>query len=330
VVGGINLDIQASSYAAFRAGDSNPGTVTMLPGGVGRNIAENLARLGCETELLTAFGDDAASETLRESCAGLGIGISGSLFLGGTASSLYVCILGPEGRLAGAVAAMDAFARLDPAFLDTRRALLDSASAIVVDANIPGESIAWLAARYGRSAGELSRGRPLLFLDPVSVAKARRAAECIGAFDCAKPNRAEAFALAGLDFDEDAPGEPSSLLPPLARVLHERGLGELYVSLGSEGFFYSDGAVSGLVRADRSPGRGASTFPPLVNVSGAGDAACAALVWAHVRGLDLRGRASAALAAAAFCASSIRTVHPDLSGTAILNIAQGVIHEPVL
>ncbi len=379
VVGGINLDIQATSYAAFRPGDSNPGTVAMLPGGVGRNIAENLARLGCATELLTVFGDDEPSATLRESCAKLGIGVSGSLSLAETASSLYVCILGPEGRLVGAVAAMDAFERLEPAFLETRRSLLDSASAIVVDANIPETSIAWLAARYGRSFGEgkvsglrpargneppggwggrysasphspQSSSRPLLFLDPVSVAKARRASACVGAFDFAKPNRAEAFALAGLDCADESPRRtapnytggnmacdaanaadlPQTGIVPVARILHERGLGELYVSLGADGMYYSDGAISGIARADSTPKRGAPAFPPLVNVSGAGDAACAALVWSRLSGLDLRGRAAAALAAAAFCASSTRTVHPDLSGIVILNLAEGVIHEPLL
>ncbi len=358
VVGGINLDIQAASYGAFRRGDSNPGSVSMVPGGVGRNIAENLVRLGLPTELVTVLGDDASSAMLRDSCARLGIGLSGALNLEGAACSHYVCLLGPDGSLEGAVAAMDAFERLSVAFLETRRALLDSASAIVVDANIPAGAIGWLAARYGRkfprrgagateSAGQLpSRPQfPRLFLDPVSAAKALRAVPFVGAFDCAKPNRVEAEVLAGIGSEcsdlagsRDGPGDDEAGLLPLARGLHGKGLGELFISLGASGLFYSDGSVAGIAspglrpafRSGPAGGPDAGLgFPPVVNVSGAGDAACAALVWASLAGYSLSGKAAFALAAAALCASSPFTVHPGLSAAAISEIAQGVTHEPL-
>ncbi len=376
VVGGINLDIQAASYGAFRRGDSNPGSVSMVPGGVGRNIAENLVRLGLATELVTVLGDDASSAMLRDSCARLGIGLSGALNLEGAVCSHYVCLLGPDGSLEGAVAAMDAFERLSVAFLETRRSLLDSASAIVVDANIPAGAIGWLAARYGRkfprrgagateSAGQPpSRPQfPRLFLDPVSAAKALRAVPFVGAFDCAKPNRVEAEVLAGIGSEcsdragarddpgnagarngvgrcgsRDGHGDDEAGLVPLARGLHGKGLGELFISLGASGLFYSDGSVAGIAspglrpvfRSGPAGGPDAGLgFPPVVNVSGAGDAACAALVWASLAGYSLSGAAAFALAAAALCASSPFTVHPGLSAAAISEIAQGVTHEPL-
>ena len=43
VIGGANADIIATSFKAFVPGDSNPGTVRLTAGGVGRNIAHNLA-----------------------------------------------------------------------------------------------------------------------------------------------------------------------------------------------------------------------------------------------------------------------------------------------
>ena len=54
IVGGANLDITGAPFAALIDRDSNPGLVTAAPGGVGRNIAENLARLGVPVKLLTA------------------------------------------------------------------------------------------------------------------------------------------------------------------------------------------------------------------------------------------------------------------------------------
>ena len=46
VVGGANMDIKAHSARAGGAADLNPGAAVTTPGGVGRNIAENLARMG--------------------------------------------------------------------------------------------------------------------------------------------------------------------------------------------------------------------------------------------------------------------------------------------
>ena len=359
VVGGMNLDIQAISRGKFLRGDSNPGSVSMLPGGVGRNIAENCARLGLEVELITALGDDHAADALRGSCSELGIGLSGSLAFDSTPSPHYICILGQDGSLEGAVAAMDALERLLPECLESSIELLDSAAAIVVDTNIPSDSIGWLATRYGRrgspnaasgagqgcgagqnggavrECGAIREGgrsggadptrewrHPLLFLDPVSCAKAVRAEPYIGAFDCAKPNRSEAGVLAARVARFDLRAEEPEL-DILARILHGRGLGELFISLGGSGFFYSDGHLRGRALAPRSG------FPPLLSVSGAGDAACAALVWASLAGFDLPGKAALALSAAALCASSSRTVHPDLTADALCHLSKGVIHESV-
>ncbi|MEZ5220286.1 MAG: PfkB family carbohydrate kinase [Ilumatobacteraceae bacterium] len=46
VIGGANIDMKAQSRARAATHTSNPGRTSMTPGGVGRNIAENLARLG--------------------------------------------------------------------------------------------------------------------------------------------------------------------------------------------------------------------------------------------------------------------------------------------
>ena len=50
VFGGINMDIWGRPAQSLLARDSNPGTVTMRPGGVGRNIAHDLRLLGLEVE----------------------------------------------------------------------------------------------------------------------------------------------------------------------------------------------------------------------------------------------------------------------------------------
>ena len=73
VIGGLNVDLIAASRNAIRPGDSNPGQVRTALGGVGRNIAENLCRLSCETALVTVLGDDDRGLRALHACEKLGI-----------------------------------------------------------------------------------------------------------------------------------------------------------------------------------------------------------------------------------------------------------------
>ena len=73
VVGGVNIDVGGRSFSPLVSGDSNPGVIRSSLGGVGRNIAHNLALLSVPVKLVTALGDDDGARRIRESCRVLGI-----------------------------------------------------------------------------------------------------------------------------------------------------------------------------------------------------------------------------------------------------------------
>jgi pseudouridine kinase len=350
VVGGINMDIQGRSYATFRPGDSNPGDASCVPGGVGRNIAENLVRLGEKVELIGVLGNDALSGELEASCATLEIGLSRTLRLPQSSASQYICLLDPEGKLVGAVASMQDYTHLQPEYLSNCIDLLDAADCIVVDSNIPQSSIEWLAGRYGRlrEASGMTTGHvPWLVLDPVSAAKAKRACRSIGLFSMAKPNIGEARILSGGGFagtiqprdvrwsEEEVREADSSVArsltaeaKKLGAALRARGLGEVFISLGPEGLYFegpgtADTPIAGIVRPP---------FPlpeelAIRNVSGAGDSACAALVWSRLEGCSIADRAALGLAAALLTAASTSTVNPAMNPEILLRIAKGAVYE---
>jgi pseudouridine kinase len=319
VVGGVNIDIEARCRSPFRPRDSNPGSLTLAPGGVGRNIAENLARLGSRVELISVLGDDGFSARLEDSCAAIGIGLGGCLRLADAPTSQYLCILDSDGGLVGAVAAMDSIDRLDPDRLEERASLLDSADLIMVDANIAEDSIAWIARRYPKG-----HGGPLLAFDPVSAKKASRGAASLGAFSFAKPNCAEAAVLAGLGGSEGEASPPKAL----AGLLRARGLDEAFISLGEEGL-WAEGPGS----APEFPERWRARIPrgrrgsDSGNASGAGDAACAAIAWGLLEGLGLGERCGLAVAAASLASASESPVNPEMSAALLLETAKGIERE---
>lgn len=308
VVGGANLDVQARSAAPFKGGDSNPGRVWSSPGGVGRNVAECAARLGASVELFAPLGDDAEGEALARACGLAGIGTDRCPRLPGARTGRYVCLLDADGTLIGAVADMELMERFGPDELDAAVPLIDSSSIIVVDANLRPDTLA-------RLFDLAARVRKPVCLDTVSDAKARRIAGLAGRASLIKPNRAEAAALTG--WPVRTPSEASAA----ARELRRRGTGEIFLSMGAEGLIWLGEASGGFARLPERP--------EAVNVSGAGDAALAALArWAR-SGRSAAERAGLALAAAALAAASPSTAPDALDEKEVIQLSQGVVHEPL-
>ena len=188
VVGGVNMDIGGWPAEKPVARDSNPGRVRMSLGGVGRNIAHNMALLGVDVRLATVFGDDMNAQKIAASCGELGIDISQSPFLAGERTSTYLFITDEGGDMSLAVSDMDIYRRLTPQFLAQRQKLLDGAQVVVADTNPPVETLAYLAEHCAAP----------IFCDPVSTAKAEKIRPILGKLHTLKPNRIEAELLSGV------------------------------------------------------------------------------------------------------------------------------------
>jgi len=310
VYGGANIDIQAQCRDLWRPADSNPGTSTLTPGGVGRNIAANTARLGMDTELVTVFGGDQSARLLVDACTADGIRTDRSLALADAESSRYICIIDADGTLVGAVASMDILDRFDPEALALRYEPGDDADIVIIDANLPSGTIEAAALRW--------RSKPLI-LDTVSVAKARRARKVAGYFGIVKPNLPEARTLLGFE-PEAGIDDPIGLAAGSARALLALGVGEVFVSLGARGILWADARGMGLARP---------LGLPVVNVSGAGDAATAALAWSAALGYDVGAKAASAVAAASLCASGLDAVSSRMSTKLLMELVQGVVNERI-
>jgi len=293
VIGAVNMDLTGTPSGPLRPCDSNPGRVTLSPGGVGRNIAENLRLLGRRVSLVTVLGSDAYAELIREHCRNAGIDLQFSLTDPMGHTSTYLCINEQNGDLHTAVADMAIYDQLTPDKLEPLLPVLEHAAMVVVDANLPEESLAWLGQRLTVP----------LAADPVSVAKAARLKPLLPRLALVKPNVREAELLTGMEIRGDGD------LGRAADVLHRLGVRRVYLSLGARGVWADD------------PREGGAILPclpgPIVNTSGCGDAFVAAAADAFLNGLGTMDAARRALAASAICASDPAPVCPRLSQEAI-------------
>lgn len=287
VVGGVNVDIGGCSFAPLVEADSNPGTVNVSLGGVGRNIAHNLSLMGADVRLLTAYGDDLHGQQVAASCSELGIDLSHALRVNGGHTSTYLYLTGPDGDMALAVSDMEICSRITPAYLTANLGLLQNAQLVVADANIPAESLVFLAENL----------EVPLFCDPVSTTKAEKLRPILHKIHTLKPNRLEAELLSGVPIHcaEDAVKAADRLL--------ELGVHRVFISMGADGVLAAMGNQR--LWLPNLPGT-------MVNTTGCGDAFMAALAWAYLEGSDLKQTTLAGLAASSIAMESGQTINPAM------------------
>lgn len=267
VVGGMNLDILGMPAEKMRLRDSNIGQIRFRPGGVGRNIAAHLAGAGAKTRLCTVVSRDERGRMLRDSCREAGIDLSLSVETD-CPTPCYLCIHDETGDMLAALNDMAAMEEMTPAAVAGRLPILNSAGLCVLDANLPPDTLKFLAPRLTVP----------IMLEPVSCAKAKRALPILPYLAAIKPNRMEA---------EELTGEAD--MGKAAAWLLSRGVKRVFISLGKDGVMYRDIRGGGVIPA-----------PPLPSVplTGAGDALCAGLALAMAMEMDTRECAESGVRAA--------------------------------
>lgn len=293
VVGGAAWDIKAQSRAAVRLGTSNPATIGRTPGGVGRNIAEGVARLGGRVHLVAAVGADTAGRELLARTAEAGVLVD-HVVAGAHPTGNYLAALDAGGELVVGLSDFAATDALDVAAVSPCRDLLLRAAVVVLDANVPPDVARWVTA--------VAAPREVrVVLEPVSVAKAARMAPLLARerpVYAVTPNVDELGGLVGRPV-----ADTEADILAAARTLQERGVAHVWVSRGAAG--------SLLVGPDDVV-RLAAVEADVVDVTGAGDALTAGFVHGLLEGRAPADAAARGHRAAALTVASGHTVRPDL------------------
>lgn len=287
VVGSCLVDLSVRPAGELVPDTSNQAEVVWGAGGAGRNVAEDLARLGAEVTMVTDLGGDLPARWLQESLEGLGVRVR---IARTTSTGVYVALLHPDGRL------QTGLCQTATEWLGASEVLaalpdLSTYDGVVLDANLSGAALGTLAAAC-RAAGV-----PYA-LEPVAAGKAGRLLSALDGCALVKPDRPEAAALTGqacVSIDDAA---------RCARTLREGGAGTVIVSLGADGLWVESDTVS-----HHLPALPAT----VVDVTGAGDALFAAVFAGMLRGLPLGVCLDAGRHAAALTCASPTATSPALS-----------------
>jgi pseudouridine kinase len=263
-VGAANLDRKLRSRAPLAMGTSNPASQSESFGGVARNIAENLARLGTPVALLTAIGSDSSGAALLTHAETLGIDTRGALRLEGISSGTYTALLDQNGEMVVALADMALYDRIDPAFVAARQTQLATAALLIVDLNLPRETVEALLDHARRADLQL-------VLVAVSEPKMARLPHDLAGVRLLLLNGGELATRVGHALDDDAAFEAAM------RAVQAQGVRDLVVTRGAGGVLVTKGDTIERLQA-----------PPVdvVDVTGAGDAFAAGVCWSLVQGED--------------------------------------------
>ncbi|UQN07732.1 carbohydrate kinase family protein [Deinococcus sp. QL22] len=300
VVGGANVDLKAHTLAPVILGTSNPGLTTQTAGGVARNIAENLARLGVAVSLVSAVGRDSLGDALLDDSKLAGVDVRFVMRVNEHLTGTYMATLDHEGELLVAVSDMTVLSVLTPTTLHDRRAVLRGATWVVADGNLTEPTLNHLM----KLAAEV--GIPVAF-EPVSVPKALQIRSSVAAGfppHTITPNLLELGALVG----RDVPDRLADIRAA-AEELHAQGIDTVWVRRGQLGSLLSmPGTYTEL-----------PTIPAKVaDVTGAGDAMLAAYLAALLAGVAPVGAARQGHAAAALTVESTHTVSPTMTREAVV------------
>jgi pseudouridine kinase len=292
VVGAAGLDLKVQPRTGtVELARSNPGAIRWGWGGVARNIAENLALLGAEVDLITAVGDDWWGHTLLKQLKDLGVNTEACVVSGEHSTASYVALYHMDKQLWVAFDDMRAIAEISPGHLQRFRRLVRDADMVCVDANLSArafETLFRLTAEYDIP----------VCADPTAALLAHRLVPHLPQLTAITPDRGEAEALL-----EDA-FESEEEISVAARRLVQAGVGLAVITLGAEGLYYATSEESGRLPA----------FPvDVVDPTGAGDALTAAVAYGLLEDVNPEEAVRLGMAAAAQTISCRDTVCPDIS-----------------
>ncbi len=287
VIGGSNVDIAGSS-PVIKNNESNIGKVSISPGGVARNVAENLGRLGIPTIFISAIGNDHFGDIIIDSLKQVNVDLAGLRRIANMRTGSYLVMLDDFRNMDFAINDMAIIEHVDKEWIRVCKDIISKAKIVVLDCNLKSESIEAII--------ELANGN--VFVDTVSMAKAVNVVPYLNDIWAIKPNTYEAEAITNIKIEsfEDA--------IKALKALYDNNVKNAIITMGKKGILVNE---NGIIKHYFS-----NEIRP-VNVTGAGDAFLATWVASEFLNIGFADAIKNAMIASIKTTLSMETVSKDLS-----------------
>ncbi|WP_288480200.1 carbohydrate kinase family protein [Clostridium thermobutyricum] len=288
VMGASIVDILGFCRNKYTEKDSIPGNIKISLGGVCRNIAENLARVGVNTKFISIIGDDENGRSILENSKLIGYDMKDSLLLDNGCTPTYMAILDETGEMISAIVDMESLGAMDRDFIDSKGEKIKNAEYTILDAD-DAELLEYILTTY--------KGKTKFVLDPVSAVKAEKLPHLVKYFHTVKPNRYEAEILCGFKIKDDED------LKKAGRYFLDQGVTNVFISLDADGIYYLNDKEEGKIKA---------IDVQVKNTTGAGDSFVAGLGYGYMKGLSIKETVKYAIAMSIVTISHEDTINPKM------------------
>lgn len=291
-IGAANIDIYGKSSIKIQTHYDHPAKIHTSVGGVTRNILTNLSKLNVNTKFITAVGDDYFGKQIIDDCNENGIDTSNIITVKGASSGVFMQVQDGNNDMYLALCDMTALESISPVYINSKKKELLNAKVVVIDSSLRMDTIEEIIS--------ICKDKVPIYIDPISDNYALKIKPIIHEFDCVKPNKTELEKLCGIKINsiEDVQKGCKKLL--------DKGLKKVFVSLGKDGILYMDEQGDKFLKK----------FKPvtnMVNASGAGDAAMAAIIYGSMNDLKIKKTIDYGLAAGIAAIKSEKTISDKMS-----------------
>ena len=258
-------------------------------GGVCRNIAECMARVGVNTKFISILGDDETGNRMMEHSKIMNYDVSESLIVKGGYTPTYMAILDEQGEMVSAVVDMKIIDMFTTDFIDSKSEIIKNAEYMILDSDRP-DIVEYLIKTFSENTK--------FILDPVSAAKAKNIKHLIKYFHTIKPNRYEAEIMCGFEIKNDED------LRKAGKYFIDLGIKNVFITLDEDGIYYNNGIEEGKIKAKEVS---------VVNVTGAGDSFVAGIANGYMNNTNIVDTVKYAISMSTITISTEETIHPDMS-----------------
>lgn len=253
VVGTIFVDIKGFPAGVYVPGGRNAGRIEEAHGGVSRNVAENIARVGFKPTFLSLVDNSGSALSVISRLEAEGINTQ---YIGATPDGMgtWLAIFDHTGEVVASLSKRPDYQPLaaiirqhgDEIFKDCDSILLE----IDIDKDVVAETFRF-AKKYGKKVYSLTSN--------ISIALELR--EYIRQCECFVCNQQEAGIFFGKDLDQAAPEEMAEFL---SEGIKAEGLKSMIVTMADKGAAYAErGGNHGVCGAEKVK---------VIDTTGAGDA----------------------------------------------------------